>query len=98
MSRFIPSVIHPRALRVREKTHNSCKPPGTGTEVAVTQILFLRNGFTNDPGNEDSNVEGSAWGVGLGIPAERFRLRFDYTHSSRYYEPDICGSALSWDL
>ena len=69
-----------------------------GTEIAVTQILFLRNGFTNDPGKQDGTFESSAWGVGLGIPAERFRLRFDYTHSSRYYEPDIYGIALSWDL
>lgn len=71
---------------------------GMGTEIAVTQILFLRNGFTNDPGDEDGSFESSAWGVGLGFPAERFRLRFDYTHSSKYYEPDIYGIALAWDL
>ncbi len=71
---------------------------GMGVELAVTQMIFLRNGFTSDPGDEDGNLENSAWGVGLGIPAERFRLRFDYTHSSRYYEPDIYGIALAWDL
>jgi len=81
-----------------DRLHDQPFTWGMGTEIAVTQILFLRNGFTNDPGDEDGNVESSAWGVGLGIPAERFRLRFDYTHSSKYYEPDIYGIALSCDL
>ncbi len=68
-----------------------------GSELAVAEILFLRNGFMNDPGDDDGR-DSSAWGVGLGIPAERLRVRFDYTHSSKYYEPDIYGIALAWDL
>ena len=70
---------------------------GTGLELSVAKMLFLRTGFNSDPG-EDFESYSSAWGVGLGVPVQSVHFRFDYTHTSSSLQPDIYGMALHWQL
>lgn len=69
---------------------------GMGTEIDLAETLFLRSGFTSDPGQDDDRG-GHAWGVGVGLPGTAL-VRFDYAHTSHDHEPDIYGLVFGWRL
>jgi len=60
---------------------------GIGSEIAIAQILFLRNGVRRYV-DRDSSPTYASWGVGAGIPAGPLRLRFDYARQSREFVKD----------
>lgn len=60
---------------------------GIGNEIAIAQILFLRNGVRRYV-NSDSSPTYASWGVGAGIPAGPLRLRVDYARQSNEFDRD----------
>ena len=65
-----------------------------GSEFALADILFLRAGTIHDETLHEwrSAVSGfSSLGVGLGVPIQSFRLRFDYARMPRLIFPDRYG-------
>jgi hypothetical protein len=60
---------------------------GIGSEIAIAQILFLRNGVRRyDDGY--SNPTYASWGAGAGIPTGPLRLRVDYARQNRPFDKD----------
>jgi hypothetical protein len=69
---------------------------GLGAEIGLADALFVRSGFTSDPG-EDDDRSSNAWGIGVGLPGTAL-VRFDYAHTSNAFEPDIYGVIFAWGL
>ncbi len=72
---------------------------GIGSELAVAQIVFVRVGISDykDDFEFDSD-QLSGWGIGVGLPAGRFRARFDFTETSVNYTEDKYGLSVDWLL
>ncbi|HEU4364427.1 MAG TPA: hypothetical protein VFT13_03075 [Candidatus Krumholzibacteria bacterium] len=65
-----------------------------GSEFALADILFLRAGTTHDETLRNWRSAGSPFsslGVGLAVPIQSFRLRFDYARMPRLTFPDRYG-------
>lgn len=65
-----------------------------GSEFALADILFLRAGTIHDETLHDWQSAGSPFsslGVGLAVPIQSFRLRFDYARMPQLIIPDRYG-------
>ncbi len=71
---------------------------GIGTEIAVAQILFLRNGVRWYTRLSGEDVTYASWGAGVGIPAGGLRMRFDYGRQTNTYEKDHMDVLLEWSF
>jgi hypothetical protein len=56
-----------------------------GTELAVAQIFFLRNGIQTYTGNHNPDPSLATWGAGVGVPAGKLRARLDYGRQGEYF-------------
>jgi hypothetical protein len=97
MGAHVPLVSIVANLSGTHRLHDEPFTWGMGAEFSWEQILFLRGGFTEVPG-DDSNLDSSAVGVGIGMPRESFRFRFDYSHTSISSQPNVYGLSLLWQL
>jgi len=62
-----------------------------GAELAVAEMFFVRAG-TRDLDDDTTSIESeSGWGVGVGLPVQKFRARFDYTKVSNPFQEDTFG-------
>lgn len=69
---------------------------GIGNEIAVAQILFLRNGVRRYARRSGDDVTYASWGAGVGIPAGPLRMRFDYGTQKNSYEKDHFDVLVEW--
>jgi hypothetical protein len=69
---------------------------GIGNEIAVAQILFLRNGVRRYARRSGDDATYSSWGAGVGIPAGPLRMRFDYGTQKNSYEKDHMDLLVEW--
>jgi hypothetical protein len=72
-----------------------------GTELAVAQIFFLRSGIHTFTGSRDPDPSDAGWGAGLGIPAGKMRVRFDYGRDNDLYfvgKKEHFELTLEWQL
>jgi hypothetical protein len=97
MGAQVPLMAVVASAQATDRRHGEVFTLGMGAEFSLEQIFFLRGGFTEDPGDY-SDLDSSAWGVGLGIPTQSFRFRFDYSHTSNASQPNIYGLSLLWLL
>jgi hypothetical protein len=71
---------------------------GIGDEIAIAQILFVRNGVRRYA-TSDSSMNAptyASWGVGAGIPAGGLRMRFDYARQANPADKDHMDVLVEW--
>jgi hypothetical protein len=71
---------------------------GIGTEIAVAQMLFLRNGVRRYARTSGDDVTYASWGAGVGIPAGGLRMRVDYGLQKNSYEKDHIDVLVEWSF
>jgi hypothetical protein len=71
---------------------------GFATEFALAEILFLRTGVIHEEKLHEWHTASSPWsslGVGIGVPVQSFRFRFDYARLPHFLEQDRYGVYLT---